>query len=196
MKLQDRLPDGVIVKGKFVKLDLDFRNVLNFLDTLARDDLLPEARDYIALKCLMKRPKHVKETLAAVRDLLFPATKKAADKAKITDFSQDANLIRAAFYQSYGINLYRDKLHWCEFSALLSGLPEGSRYSEVLGIRMRPMPKPTKWNQEERHWLAKAKAELAVRLSDDEREHSLNDSLRGVALSLLAMAEKGGGTNG
>ena len=31
---------------------------------------------------------------------------------------------------------------------------------------------------------------LAVRLSDDEREHSLNDSLRGVALSLLAMAEK------
>lgn len=197
MKLQDRLPEGVIVRGRFMKLDLDFRNVLNMIETLARDDLTPEARDWTALRCIMKRPRFVPETLFAVRALLFPEAKKSADKAKITDFTQDAALICAAFMQTYRINLYRDRLHWIEFQTLLAGLPEGSRYTEVLGIRTRPMPKPTKWNAEERAWLAKAKAEVAVQMTDEERERSLNNSLRGVAESLLTLAQtKGGDTNG
>lgn len=196
MKLQDRLPNGVTVRGHFYRLHLDFRNVLNMLETLARDDLMPEARDYLALKCVMRRPRNVPEILAAVREMLFPYSGKDGDKQKITDFEQDAALIRAAFLQAYGINLFRDRLHWLEFSSLLSGLPEGSRYSEVLGIRTRPMPKPTKWNAEERQWLAKAKAEHAVRLTDKERAMSLENSLRSVAFSLLALAEKGGGDHG
>lgn len=196
MKLQSELPCGVTVDGRYYRLDLDFRNVLNLQDTLARDDLLPEARAYCALKCVMKKPRNVPNVLKAVREMLFPATRKTADKTKITDFVQDADLIRAAFMQTYGINLFRDKLHWFEFSALLAGLPEGSRYSEVLGIRARPMPKPTKWNAEERQWLARAKAELAVRLTDKEREMSLEKSLQSVALSLLTLAEKGGTNNG
>ena len=196
MRLQDRLPDGVTVRGRFFKCDFDYRNVLRMLDTLARNDLTPEARDWLALRCIMKRPRFAPETLLSVRALLFPDAPKSADRAKITDFTQDAALIFAAFMQSYGINLYRDRLHWIEFQHLLAGLPEGSRYSEVLGIRTRPMPKPTKWNAEERAWLAKAKAELAVKLTDEEREHSLNNSLRGVAESLLALAGKGGETNG
>lgn len=196
MKLQDKLPRGVTVRGRFYKLDLDFRNVLDMIDIQARDDLLPDARDYLALKCVMKRPKRVKETLSAVRALLFPAAQKIQNNKKITDFTQDADLIRAAFLQEYGINLYRDKLHWMEFSSLLAGLPDGNRYNDVLGIRARPMPAPTKYNAEERHWLAKAKADLALRLTDNEREVSLNQSLRDVATSLLALAGKGGDMNG
>lgn len=192
MRLQDRLPRGVIVNGKYYKADFDFRNVLNMMDVLARDDLLPEARDYLALKCLMKHPKHVQDTLSEVKAVLFPATKRSADKAKITDFTQDADLIRAAFLQVYGINLYKDALHWLEFSSLLAGLPEGNRYSDVLGIRARPMPAPTKYNAEERKWLAKAKADLALRMTEEERQASLENSLRNVAISLLALAEKGG----
>ena len=196
MKLQDKLPRGVTVRGRFYKLDLDFRNVLNMIDIQARDDLLPDARDYLALKCVMRRPKRVKETLSAVRALLFPAAQKIPNNKKVTDFTQDADLIRAAFLQEYGINLYRDKLHWMEFSSLLAGLPDGNRYNDVLGIRARPMPAPTKYNAEERRWLAKAKADLALRLTDNEREVSLNQSLRDVATSLLALAGKGGDMNG
>lgn len=127
---------------------------------------------------------------------MFPAAQKIPNNKKITDFTQDADLIRAAFLQEYGINLYRDKLHWMEFSSLLAGLPDGNRYNDVLGIRARPMPAPTKYNAEERHWLAKAKADLALRLTDNEREVSLNQSLRDVATSLLALAGKGGDMNG
>ena len=196
MKLQDRLPEGVTVSGRFIRLDFDFRNVLRMIDTLARDDLTPEAREWLALRCLSTKRRFKPGTLFAVRALLFPDAQKSPTQGKITDFTQDANLIRAAFMQTYGINLYRDRLHWFEFQALLAGLPEGSRYTEVLGIRMRPMPKPTKYNSEERAWLAKAKAELAVRLTEEERERSLNNSLRGVAESLLALAGKGGDMKG
>lgn len=191
MKLQDSLPRGVRVGKRFYKLDLDFRAVLRLIDTMAREDLLPDARDYLALKCVMKHPRRVRETLEAVKALLFPVTRKSADKKKITDFAQDADLIRAAFMQVYRIDLYTEKIHWFKFSALLAGLPEGNRYSDVLGIRARPMPAPTKYNAEERRWLAKAKAELALKLTDAEREQSYKQGLHDMATSLINLASQG-----
>ena len=44
MKLQDRLPKGVEVDGKFYKLDFDFRKVFQMIEILDRDDMLPEAK--------------------------------------------------------------------------------------------------------------------------------------------------------
>ena len=197
MRLQDTLPDGVTVGRKHYRMDFDFRNVLRMMDELARDDLLPDARAYRALRCVMAHPpKNTAPVLEAVKTVLFPETKQSAKKDKITDFVQDADLIRAAFLQSFGINLFTEKIHWLEFSGLLSCLPEGSRYSEILGIRTRPMPPATKWNAEERKWLAQAKAQFAVKMTDREREQNLAEGLRGVAISLLALAEQGGGGDG
>ena len=197
MRLQETLPDSVTVNGRKVKCDFDFRNVLRMLDTLEREDLTREARVFLAAKCVTKRPGKIsREIVDAVILRLFSEKKRKSGHKKVTDFDQDADYIRAAFLQEYGINLFRDKLHWCEFITLLSCLPEGSRYTEILGIRTRPMPKPTKYNQEERRWLAQAKAEYAVALNDREQRESLSAGLRNVALSLLALAEKGGDTNG
>lgn len=189
MKLQDRLPDSVTVWGRKYRLDLDFRNVLRLMETMARDDLIPGARDYLALKCVMRRPpRDAARVLEEVRKLLFPA-QKPADGKRLTSFEQDADLIRAAFRQAYGIDLYRDRLHWMEFSALLSALPDGSRYSEVLGIRARPMPAATKYNQAEREWLAKAKAACALEMSEDERRRAYAEGVKSVFMGLLAWAE-------
>ena len=190
MKLQERLPEGVEVDGKFYRMDFDFRNVLEMMETMARDDLMVDAREYKALKCVMKRPpKEVGKVMEAVRKTLFPNAKKHAEKTKITDFKQDAALIRAAFLQSYRINLFRDKLHWIEFSELLSALPEGSRYQEVIGIRVRPYPKATKYNAEERQWLAKAKAACALEMDEDERVANLDKCIVNIFHGLLAWAE-------
>ena len=189
MKLQDRLPDSITVLGKRYKLDLDFRNVLRMMEVMARDDLIPTARDYLALRCVMKRPpKHTGPMIDALRALLFPE-RKHGDGKRLTSFDQDADLIRAAFRQAYGIDLYRDRLHWMEFQTLLAALPEGSRYSEVLGIRARPMPAATKYNQAEREWLAKAKAACALEMSDNERERAYAEGVRSVFAGLLAWAE-------
>lgn len=192
MKLQDRLPDGVTVDGRFYRLDFDFRNVLKMMETLARDDLMPEAREYMALKCLTRHPRNVSKVLAAVRALLFEKPPKA-DAKKVTDFVQDAGLIRAAFRQEYGIDLYREKLHWIEFRELLNAIPEGNRYSEVIGIRVRPIPSPTKWNGEERAWLIKAKADVALDMSEEEQREKYQRDVAGIAAALLAWAgEKNG----
>ena len=107
MKLQDRLPQGVEVDGKFYKLDFDFRKVFQMIEILDRDDMLPEAKAYKALCCLCKRPKNAEKVVEAVKALLFKAPRKKGGQ-RVTDFIQDAGLIRAAFRQAYGIDLYRD----------------------------------------------------------------------------------------
>lgn len=197
MKLYDRLPDRVEASGRRYKVDLDFRNVLRMMEVMGRDDLIPQARDWLALKCIMRRPpKHPAPLLAAVRALLFPARKGGDDGKRLTSFEQDADLIRAAFRQAYRIDLYRDKLHWMEFSALLAALPEGSRYSDVLGIRARPMPAATKYNQQEREWLAKAKAAVALEMDEKERAKAYEQGVKALFAGLIAWAEKGGETNG
>ena len=191
MKLQETLPDRVTIGRHVYKLDLDFRNVLNMLEILARNDLIEDARVWLAVKCVMKHPprRGYALVLAAIRAMLFGDAQ--PQKKKITDFEQDADLIRAAFRQVYNIDLYRDKLHWLEFTALMACLPDGSRYMETLGIRARPMPAATKYNAAERQWLSKAKAQVALKLSEEEREDIYQSSLRRTAESLLALAEAG-----
>lgn len=191
MKLQDRLPNGVTVDGKFYKMDFDFRNVLRMMEVLDDNNLMPGARAYNALHCLCKRPKNVFKVLEAVKGLLFTAPRKKADQ-KVTDWVQDAGLIRAAFRQAYGIDLYRDNLHWIEFTELLNAIPEGNRYSEIVGIRARPMPEPTKWNQKEREWLLRAKADCALNMTETEIAEQQQRDINKIASVLIAWA---GGTN-
>lgn len=189
MRLQDRLPEGVEVDGRFYKMDFEFRNVLNMIEVLDRDDLMPEAKAYKALSFLQKRPKNAVKVLEAVKGLLFKAPRKKGGQ-KVTDFVQDAGLIRAAFRQAYGIDLYRDRLHWIEFTELLNAIPEGSRYSEVVGIRSRPMPAPTKWNQHEREWLIRAKADVALEMTEKERAERYERDVANIAAVLMGMAKK------
>lgn len=195
MKLQDTLPNGVTVDGRFYKLDFDFRNVLRMMDELDRDDVMPEARAYNAIKCLTNRPKNVPKVLEAVKGLLFQEKPKK-DAQKVTDFVQDAGMIRAAFRQAYGIDLYRDRLHWIEFSELLNAIPEGSRYAEVVGIRVRPMPAPTKWNVQEREWLMKAKADVAIHLSEKEQAKKYQEDVAKVFSGLMGIIAKGSEQDG
>lgn len=188
MKLQDRLPESVTYNGKKIRLDLDFRNVLRMLEIMRTDNLTPEAREYLAMKCICKHPK--KGMMVAVMQLLFPEKSKEQQK-RIMDYEQDSELIQAAFMQEYGINLFREKLHWFEFTAFLSCMPSGNRFTDILSIRTRPMPNATKWNTEERLWLAKAKAEYGVRLSEEEQRVNYENSVKNIGRFLLTLSGEG-----
>ena len=195
MKLQDRLPDSITVKGKRIPLDLDFRNVLRMMETLDDKTLMPDAREYLALKCLTKHPpRDTAAAMLAVKLLLFAPSKKGEEQQqrnKITDFVQDAGMIRTAFRQVYGIDLFRDKLHWLEFTELLHNLPEGNRYTETIGIRARPIPTPTKYNQKEREWLIEAKAAVALELSEEEQKNQYEASVGRLFVGLMGMIKDG-----
>ena len=194
MKLTDKLPDGVTVDGRFYALDFDFRNVLRMMETLGNDDLMPDARDFLALKCLTKHPRNVARVLAAAKKVLFTGTPGTGER--LTSFEQDAGLIRSAFRQVYRIDLFRDHVHWLEFTELLQNLPEGNRYEEVLGIRARPLPAPTKYNGKEREWLLKAKQQCALHLSEAEAAKKYDRDVGNVFSGLMNMIPKEVNTDG
>lgn len=193
MKLYETLPDHIKVGGKRYRVNLDFRNVLRMMDTLDRDDLLPEAVQYHALKCVMRRvPKHTGAALKAVYDLCFASGRKkhTGEGKRLTSYTQDAPVIRAAFLQTYGVDLWTAKLHWLQFRDLMEGLPsEGSRYAEIISIRGREMPKPTKVNAEERKWLANAKRAYALEMTETEQESQYQQDVLNVFNGLMSLAK-------
>lgn len=190
LKLFERLPDSITVDGKRYKCDFDFRNVLKMLEIMQREDILPDARDYLCARCCVKNaPKNAANVYAALCSMLFPNAPETGGK-RLTSYEQDAGLIRTAFRQVYGIDLFRDDLHWFEFVELLQFLPDGCRYEETIGIRARPMPAATKYNQKEREWLMKAKQSVALHLSEKEQERKYDADVSSVFAGLMGMIRK------
>ena len=74
----------------------------------------------------------------------------------------------------------------------MSGLPSNTRFSEVVQIRAMDIPKPNKYNAEERGRIIRLKQEYALKVSAEEREKNLQDGLKKMLAVLLARAEKNG----
>jgi hypothetical protein len=192
LKLFERLPDSITVDGKRYKCDFDFRNVLKMLEIMQREDIYPDARDYLCAKCVISSkmpPKTVRNVYNALCSVLFPKAVQTGEK-RLTSYEQDAGLIRTAFRQVYGIDLFRAKLHWFEFQELLQNLPEGNRFEETVGIRARPMPAPTKYNQKEREWLLNAKQSVALHLTDQEQAKKYDADVGKVFTGLMSIIPK------
>ena len=200
-KLFDRLPDGIDVDGRHIKCDFDFRNVLKLLDVMQRTDIIPEARDFLCVKCVIShriRPKTARKVLNALCAVLFekPPENAAESGKKLTSFEQDAPLIRAAFRQVYGIDLFRDKLTWFEFIELLHGLPDGNRYEDVIGIRAKPLPAPNKYNAKERQLLMEAKQKVAIHLTEQEQAKKYDSDVGRIFAGIMSMMPKEVKTDG
>lgn len=182
------LPYKVEVKGRKYALTPSFDNVLSMYKAV--EELDEYDRPSVMLHYLMKRvPKQPSiDLFKAVMGVLFKPSKGGE---KTFDFVQDSELIYAAFYQAYGIDLIEQqgKLHWWKFSALLNGLPSDTRFSEVISIRTRPIPAPNKYNEQERQNLIKLKREYALKLSTEERNAQLQNSLRQVVGWLQSQAK-------
>jgi hypothetical protein len=61
----------------------------------------------------------------------------------------------------------------------------------VIGIRVRPIPAPTKYNQKERESLMKAKAAVALHMTDEEQEKFYENAVSKVFAGLMKIAERG-----
>lgn len=182
------LPYQVLEKGRIYTLTPSFDNVLQMYQAI--DGLDSWDKPEVMLSYLVKgKCKPSIGLLKAVSDVLFTPSKGSGDKA--FDFVQDSSLIYAAFYQAYGMDLVEQqgKLHWWKFSSLLNGLPSNTRFSEIVAIRMKPIPSPTKYNQEEREELMRLKAVYALKLTSEEREEQLQNSLWKVVNYLQSVAK-------
>lgn len=62
-------------------------------------------------------------------------TAKGRRNPRIYDFQQDADCIYSAFLSAYGINLVDASLHWWEFMALFTTLPENTQMAQRMYYR-------------------------------------------------------------
>ena len=123
---------------------------------------------------------------------IISVNKKKKDTLKSFDFLQDSQYIYAGFKQCYGMDLFeqRDKLHWWKFISLFSGLSSETRMVQIIGIRTQKLPKPTKYNAEERARIIRLKNEYRLEMSEEEREASLQSGLAKMAMVLEGMAKR------
>ena len=136
------LLDGLPEEYEGIPISADFRNMIN-VDRILHDPNISEA-EKITSALYQLYPEIPKDIHKAVEGLVWfyargiassdgkgEGTKKAPRKA--FDFEQDANLIYAAFYATYGISLTTvEFLHWWEFMALFEGLPETTLMQRVI----------------------------------------------------------------
>ena len=73
---------------------------------------------------------------------------------------------------------------------MLQNLPEGNRYEDVIGIRARPIPAPTKYNTKEREWLMQAKQHYALHLTESEAAKKYDTDVGRIFAGLISMIPK------
>ncbi len=138
--LYEGLPETVEVQGEAYSIWTDFRDWIAFEMMLLDDDVTDLEK--LSLMLAWYKAEIPQDAQAAVDALLTffnggsePSPGARGDGKRVYDYAQDAELIYAAFRQAYGIDLAKDPLHWWEFRALMSGIPESTRMAAVMGIR-------------------------------------------------------------
>lgn len=199
MVLDRKPPRHIVFGGRKIKIKPYFWRVLRCNEAMSDALLTDVDKIDVCLRVLVGRwalwrfRGDKQQLFDAV--FAFLAQDKSGDGTKLFDFVQDADYLYAAFLQTYGLNLLGKsgaKLHWWIFTALLYGLPENTRLMQIVDIRARPLPKPTKYNADELQQLMRLKARY--RLDDTERERGkqLADGLWKLAAVLKNMAKDGG----
>lgn len=166
LDLSRKLTDTLVIDDEEFPLNLSFDNVLRLFE-MWRDEDVPEfVKPHFGIRILTGETledftveemsevfnevfeEHI--SLSTVEDnhveydLAGNPMKTTANNGKQEqapyDIRFDGDYIYASFLQAYGIDLFdvQGKLHWKKFNALLSGLPEGTKFMEVIKIR--------KWN--------------------------------------------------
>lgn len=136
------LLDGLPEEYEGIPISADFRNMIQ-VDLILHDPDMSEVEKTTAALYQLY-PEIPGDIHKAVEGLVWfyargnaagDGKDKAAKKApkKAFDFEQDASLIYAAFYATYGISLTTvEFLHWWEFMALFEGLPETTLMQRVI----------------------------------------------------------------
>lgn len=163
LDLSRKLTDTLVIDDEEFPLNLSFDNVLRLFE-MWRDEDVPEfVKPHFGIRILTGETledftveemsevfnevfeehislstvedNHVEYDLAG-NPIKTTASNSGQEKAPY-DIRFDGDYIYASFLQAYGIDLFdvQGELHWKKFNALLSGLPEGTKFMEVIKIR-------------------------------------------------------------
>ena len=177
----DEFETEIEIDGAFYEVNMSFNNVYKFFNILKNPMLSDVEKVYYAVHRLIDADldleidemTYLLERLitefinaGSEKEQKFDLEGNAmpiAQKAPIYDLNHDGMYIYSSFIQAYKIDLFdvRDSLDWRKFKGLLLGLPDGTKFREVMDIRTRPYPKG-KGASEERKKLKELKQHYAL----------------------------------
>lgn len=134
---KQRLPSHVMLRGEFYRVKTDFRYGIMFHRFVAEKKPLSEYKVFFEGQPPAGFAQDVANALLAFympRHTLPRAIAGLGGSEETLDFTLDGDLIFAAFWQCYGVDLFATQMHWHKFLALLNGL-QGTRLNEVIQIR-------------------------------------------------------------
>ena len=129
----------VRVGDRFYEINTDFRVWIEISQNLERDDLSDFEK--ICMLLVLGYKKELPESIDGATDALFDffsmGKRGSAPQTctQILSFSQDEGFIYAAFMQQYGIDLYKENMHWHKFLQLLNSLGEDCAIVRIMGYR-------------------------------------------------------------
>lgn len=143
--LLDRLP----TEYEGYPIDTDFGIGIQIMQVLEDEELSRNEQIVMALSLLFGDNKeNMPDIETMVNGLMWflfgwnhDNNVKKGDSEKVTDWDVDQWRIYSAFRQYYRINLQTDNLHFWEFMALLTTLPDDCAYARVADIRGKKLTK-------------------------------------------------------
>lgn len=184
--ISEELIDEIEKFGYKFELNLSFDTVLE-VQNLFKEDLFDTDKINQAIKMLVIECKKNKSlTLSQKNELLtdifndfiaIKSKRKSKNNQKLFDFEEDGEYIYSSFFMDYGIDLIEQQgvLHWKKFITLFQGLSDRTKIKEIMSIRGRKIPKPTKYNQEEIQNLRELKSYYALGQSEENYKDGIND---------------------
>lgn len=148
----NKLPYYVYIKGKRYKINIDYRVMLKF-EMIMQDMSIEDSEKllkslklfYPAFFEIIKGGKTVINE--AINQLLWfykcgrsqenhkEKTGSNTNNRPIYSYELDDQYIFSAFWQCYGVDLTKDKIHWWKFKAFELGLKDDTQYEKIKSYR-------------------------------------------------------------
>ncbi len=184
--LFDGLPQTVTVCGEELPIVTDFRTGIIFEELVKDEEMSDE--DKIATALVLYYGDDVTfVSLEAINEAIQAIlwfyqcgdTNHQKDSEKVdTDrpafsYDHDAGFIYQAFMNAYNIDLANDYLHWWQFRALFTSLPEDCNFMKIVGYRVMKIPQ--KASKQQKEYYQKMKKLYALPLPEAQKKQ--NDEL-------------------
>lgn len=181
--LTERLPDSLVIAGRELAINTDFRLMvrLELLLTEGADDLENELAALLAEFMPEIDNTLPQEAFTEALMQYYACGKVSAEDneddgendepgyhERIYSFLHDSAYIYAAFVEAYGIDLTEAALHWYQFRALFNALPQSCFFSRILG--WRGMEITSAMSSEQKDFYRKMKRRFALPLPKSEQE--------------------------
>lgn len=186
--LTDELPRSISIQGGTIEIDIksDTLTALQCLSMLDNDDIPDAVRVSCVVETILAEgekipPDMFLDAFSAILDYLkgFPVEGGTKSREPVLSYTQDHAYIVAAFRQAYGMSLDDiHRTHWWEFQALLTGLPEDTRLSQIM--RIRSMEIDPKASPAEKLRIQKAKSLLRIKRKRRKGETGYDVISRGL----------------